>query len=133
MHIRWSARDRNLAAQPIDLFYAATREGPWLPIARNLRNEGYFRWTPPSEAGTHAFISMTCRDAASNVTVSETQQQVVLGDLVKPKARILDVIPAGGATPGAAPAATSDNNSPRPLQVTNTPISPIDMNVIPRP
>ncbi|MBX9680680.1 MAG: hypothetical protein K2X38_18145 [Gemmataceae bacterium] len=133
MHIRWSARDRNLAAQPIDLFYAATREGPWLPIARNLRNEGYFRWTPPSEAGTHAFIRMTCRDAASNVTVSETQQQVVLGDLVKPKARILDVIPAGGATPGAAPAATSDNNSPRPLQVTNTPISPIDMNVIPRP
>lgn len=128
MHIRWSARDRNLAAQPIDLFYAASREGPWLPIARNLRNEGYFRWTPPNEAGTHAFIRMTCRDAASNVTVSETQQQVVLGDVVKPKARILDIIPVGGNTP----AATSDNNSPRPLQVTNTPISPIDMNAIPR-
>jgi hypothetical protein len=128
MHIRWSARDRNLAAQPIDLFYAASREGPWQPIARNLRNEGYFRWTPPTEAGSHAFIRMVCRDLANNVTVSETQQQVVLGDVVKPKARILDIVPVGGV----APAVPSDPNSPRPLQVTNTPISPIDMNVAPR-
>jgi len=129
LHIRWSARDRNLAAQPIDLFYSATREGPWTPIARNVRNDGYFKWTAPTEAGAQAFIRIAVRDLANNVTITETQQTVALGDTVKPKARILDIVPAGGTTTGSTEATNQ-----RPLQVTNTPpLPPVDNNFIPRP
>ena len=49
MFITWNARDKKLADEPIDLFFATNREGPWTSIARGVKNEGSFRWVPPRE------------------------------------------------------------------------------------
>src|SRR5207248_87180 len=41
--IIWTAADKNLKPQPIDLYYARRREGPWMPIAKGLPNTGIYR------------------------------------------------------------------------------------------
>src|SRR5262245_46246634 len=51
LHISWTARDKNLGASPIDLFYAVKKEGPWTPIAKGLRNEGHYCWAVPGDVG----------------------------------------------------------------------------------
>src|SRR5207302_363786 len=32
LHITWTAKDKNLDAESIALYYAVNRQGPWLPI-----------------------------------------------------------------------------------------------------
>ena len=38
--IKWSVQDKNLIDAPVNLEYAETPKGPWLPIELNLRNTG---------------------------------------------------------------------------------------------
>src|SRR5262249_22782076 len=47
LDIRWTATDKNLGPESVHLYYATRREGPWLPIARGLRNDGVYHWTFP--------------------------------------------------------------------------------------
>jgi hypothetical protein len=88
--ITWAASDKNLGSEPIDLYYAAHREGPWAPIGRGLRNDGSYRWTAPKDGASEYFIRMDVTDRAGNLTRCETPQAVVL-DLVHPKAKVLGV------------------------------------------
>jgi hypothetical protein len=88
--ITWSASDKNLGTDCIDLYYAAKREGPWVPIARGLRNDGIFRWPAPKDGGPEYFVRLEVTDLAGNVTRCETPQAVVL-DLQRPKAKLLGV------------------------------------------
>jgi hypothetical protein len=88
--ITWAASDKNLGSEPIDLYYAPRREGPWAPIARGLRNDGSYRWTAPKDGAGEYFIRMDVTDRAGNLTRCETPQAVVL-DLVHPKAKVLGV------------------------------------------
>ena len=41
------ASDKNLLDEPIDLYYATETSGPWLPIAKGLKNSGQYRWEVP--------------------------------------------------------------------------------------
>ncbi len=91
LHITWSAKDKNLHAEPIDLYYAINRQGPWVPIAKGLKNEGLYRWTPAPEIGSHAFIRLAVHDQAGNMASSETVQPVALDDLSRPRGRISGV------------------------------------------
>src|SRR5439155_21084322 len=91
LHITWNAKDKNLHSEPIDLFYAVNRQGPWLPIAKGLKNEGLYRWTPAPETGSHAFIRLTVRDQAGNVASSDSQQAVALDDLSRPRGRVVGI------------------------------------------
>lgn len=89
--ITWSARDRQLATEPIELYFAATREGPWRPIAKGLANDGNFRWIPPRDSGPHAFLRLVVRDQAGNTATCDTAQPVALDDLSRPRGRVLGV------------------------------------------
>jgi hypothetical protein len=91
MIINWNAQDKNLAAEPIDLYYAVSREGPWQPIAKGLRNDGHYRWEVPGNVGAEAFIRLVARDAAGNATICDTAQGVTLDDHSRPRARVLSV------------------------------------------
>src|SRR5262249_32594899 len=42
--LRWTALDRNLVARPITLSYAERPQGPWIPFATNLENQGEYTW-----------------------------------------------------------------------------------------
>jgi hypothetical protein len=89
LQIAWRASDKNLAADGIDLYYAPSRSGPWQPIAKGLRNETTYRWTPPAESGAQAFLRLCARDLAGNTALTETTQPIMLDDQSRPRAQIL--------------------------------------------
>jgi hypothetical protein len=88
--VSWTASDKNLGSTPIDLYYATQQNGPWQPIARGVKNDGSYRWSVPREAGSEFLIRLDVADQAGNITRCETPQPVVV-DLVRPKARVLNV------------------------------------------
>jgi hypothetical protein len=102
VHISWTAQDHNLGDAPVDLFYAASAQGPWLPIAVGLKAEGEHRWTPPAELGAQAHLRLTARDAAGNVAVVVTPEAVLLEDAARPRATIRGI---SISTSNSAPAA----------------------------
>ncbi len=118
MHIFWQAEDKNLNADSIELYYASSREGPWAPIGKNLKNTGQHRWTPPVEAGAQAFIRLMVRDKAGNLALSETTEPVTLDDQSRPRIRLIGVTesPTTGSR-ADAPAAI------QPVPTTNSPVS----------
>jgi hypothetical protein len=120
VHIRWTAEDRNLADEPIELYYAASREGPWHPIAKGLRNDGHYRWNAPGEAGREAFIRVVARDKAGNAALSEITKPWPLDDGTRPQA----IIRAVSTTPptGSATQPFSHNSATGKLDVTSMPM-----------
>ncbi|HYT89473.1 MAG TPA: hypothetical protein VEL76_12275 [Gemmataceae bacterium] len=98
LEIRWVVSDKNLGAEPIKLFYAARREGPWVPIASNLKNDGSYRWAFPRDAGGQFFVRLEATDQAGNVARCETPQPVTL-DMTEPNGVVVGI--SGVNTPGA--------------------------------
>ena len=105
VYIDWTAQDKNLADAPVDLFYAATWQGPWLPIAKGLKAVGQHRWAPPVEIGPQAYVRAIARDAAGNTAVVNTLEPVPIGDQARPRAVIRGI---RTATPTSASIAPSD-------------------------
>ncbi|MCS7047207.1 MAG: hypothetical protein NZO58_12690, partial [Gemmataceae bacterium] len=91
LHIAWTARDKNLVADATELQFAVRRDGPWQTIARNLKNEGIYRWVPPMDIGPHAYLRISVRDQAGNVATAETVQPVALDDYSRPRGRVVGV------------------------------------------
>jgi hypothetical protein len=91
MVITWNARDKNFGPEPIDLYYAVNRDGPWMVIAKGLRNEGRYRWTVPQQVGPQAFIRLVATDRAGNRVQCDTPHPVALDDLSRPRARVVGV------------------------------------------
>jgi hypothetical protein len=94
--ISWTASDKNLKPEPIDLYYATSAEGPWQPIAKGLKNDGNYRWSGPRDAGGEFFVRMEVLDLAGNSTLCAAPQPVAL-DRSRPKAHVVGVV-AGGST-----------------------------------
>jgi hypothetical protein len=88
--ITWVATDNCLKPEPIDLYYGVRPDGPWLPIARSLRNDGSYRWTMPTSLGAEIYVRMEVTDRAGNVADCQTPQPVVR-DPMRPKAHVIGV------------------------------------------
>jgi len=88
--IRWTASDKNLGTEPINLFYAPSREGPWLPVATSLKNDGLYHWAFPRTGMSQFVLRLECTDLAGNMTRCETQAPVVL-DTTEPQVQVLGV------------------------------------------
>ena len=90
--IRWTANDTNLTPEPVSLFY---RNGPvldWHPIARDIKNDGVYRWVMPRDLVTPIFIKVDVTDLAGNTTTVETPSPIVL-DHSEVEATPVDVQP----------------------------------------
>lgn len=111
VHIAYRASDRNIASDGIDLHFATNRQGPWRLIARGLRNDGVYRWTPPNEAGAQAYLRLVVRDEAGNATTVETPQPVLLDDQSRPRGAILGVStgPSASQSAGQGPSIPMGN------------------------
>jgi hypothetical protein len=96
LNITWTASDNCLRPEPIDLFCANRPEGPWLPIARGLRNDGSYRWVIPASFGAEIYVRMEVTDRAGNVTVCQTPHpgMPVSRDQAHPKAHVIGLAPA---------------------------------------
>jgi hypothetical protein len=89
--VTWSACDKNLAGEPIDLYYALSLNGPWQPIAQNLKNDGQYCWHTPNNITGDAFVRLVAHDAAGNSTVADCMQPVSFDDLSRPRGRLTGV------------------------------------------
>jgi hypothetical protein len=85
--VTWSASDKNLKAEPIDLEYANRADGPWMSIAKGIKNDGTFRWSAPRDVPGEIFVRLSATDAAGNTTTCVSQPLVL--DRSCPKGRIL--------------------------------------------
>jgi hypothetical protein len=90
LEVRWTATDKNLGPEPVALYYAAKREGPWVPIVRGLRNDGLYRWSFPRDVGGQFFLRLEVVDQAGNIARSEPSNPVVL-DMTEPHASVVAV------------------------------------------
>jgi hypothetical protein len=86
--ITWTASDKNLKAEPIDLEYANRADGPWAPIAKGIRNDGSYRWNAPRDLTGEIYVRLSANDEAGNTTTCVAPQPLVL-DRSCPKGRIL--------------------------------------------
>lgn len=92
LEIRWTAHDKNLGATPVNLYYATHKGEKWLPIARHLRNEGFYRWLLPQDIGGRFYLRLEVVDRAGNVTHCDSETPVVL-DLSEPQITVVGITP----------------------------------------
>jgi hypothetical protein len=86
--IQWTAADKNLRPEPIDLWYANRPEGPWTPITKGLRNDGSYRWLLPRDLSDELYIRLEATDLAGNTTAVQSPL-----DRTRLKANVIGVIP----------------------------------------
>ena len=91
--ISWMAKDANLGAKPVSLFWAAQPAGPWQVIAERLDNSGNYRWPVPKGIGYEVHLRLEVTDKAGNVTRCDTPTPVQV-EIFRPKVRVLNVAPA---------------------------------------
>jgi hypothetical protein len=94
LNITWTARDKNLARDPITLSYAENAAGPWTPFAEKLANTGRYIWNMPERIPYQFHLKVEALDAAGNIGDAVTESQIKV-DLSQPKVKILTVEPAG--------------------------------------
>lgn len=94
--ITWTANDKNMKADGIDLDYAPHADGPWTPIAHGLHNDGNYRWSGPHDAAGEVHVRMRVSDAAGNMTTCMAPQPLIF-DRSRPKAKVLGVLGNTGA------------------------------------
>lgn len=96
--IEWKAVDALLVEEPITLSYSESNNGPWTPLARNLRNSGAYRWKIDQHLPNRVYLQMEVRDQAGSVTTTVLDSPVFLR-IQNPTGRIKGVIrPADQAT-----------------------------------
>ena len=88
--LRWMVSDKNLGGEPVSIYYATRKEGPWLPVARNLKNDGLYRWQFPRDGSGQFFFRVEAVDMAGNVARGETPTPVML-DMTEPRASVLQI------------------------------------------
>jgi hypothetical protein len=126
LSVTWTASDKYLGPNPINISYAKTPEGPWVVAVPNLPNTGRYVWRMPADGLPYQFfVKVEASDLAGNIGAAETTAAVKV-DLSTPKARVIgvDVSPVGGgyAPPSspmnqyipAVPAPKPNNTFPNP-------------------
>lgn len=94
VEIRWNATDKNLGSEPVSLSYRTRTDGPWQVIAKNVKNDGVYRWTFPRDAGGQFYFKVEVADQAGNVSQDISRQPVVI-DMTEPRATVVGVSGSG--------------------------------------
>lgn len=92
LDINWTASDDSLTARPISLYYAASADGPWKPIAEQMANSGQFIWKITPEVPADIFLKVTAEDQAGNVG-EYVLKRAIANDGLVPRAQIRSLKP----------------------------------------
>ena len=76
LKIEWRAQDETLKKRGITLSYSETQNGPWVIIAKEVANSGYYEWRPKSNMPESFFIQIDVLDEAGNRTVHRLPQAI---------------------------------------------------------
>ena len=88
--ITWVAHDLNLGETPVDLYYALRSSGPWLPLAKGIKNDGNHLCHLPPDVGPEFYVRMEVTDRAGNMERCDWPEPIRI-DTAKPKARVVRV------------------------------------------
>lgn len=88
--LKWAAKDANLTANPITLEWAEHRQGPWMPIATTIPNDGRHSWQLPDRLPVQVYMRLRVRDLAGNESIAVTGEPQLV-DLSEPEGRLLNV------------------------------------------
>jgi len=66
MVIGWTASDKNLMGNSINLYYTTKPEGPWEVIVSGYKNEGAYRWSLPTTLTGPVYLRAEASDRAGN-------------------------------------------------------------------
>lgn len=93
--LMWKAGDRNLAANPVSIEWAAQPQGPWLFIGeQQLPNTGNYLWQIGENTPPRVYLKLTVRDTAGNSATAVTPTPVMI-DLTPPEVNRVIVMPNG--------------------------------------
>ena len=87
--LRWTATDKNLSTNTIDLEYAEKEDGPWTTIA-SPPNTGTYRWRLPRTMPVRVYLRVKARDLAGNIAEARTPQPQLI-DLHKPEGILTNI------------------------------------------
>ncbi|MBI2808588.1 MAG: hypothetical protein HYX68_26670 [Planctomycetes bacterium] len=133
VHIDWNVQDKNLTDGAVELYYGATPQGPWLPIAKGLKAQGQHRWTPPTSIGTQTHVRLLAKDAAGNEAIANTLEPVQFDDPARPRVvlrGIRTVASDGPVLP--VPPQVAPPPIPMPLPM-SAPVMPPPLQIVPPP
>jgi hypothetical protein len=88
--VTWKADDKNMAPQPITIYFAEQADGPWTPMAGGLDNTGRYIWRIPPNTPFKFFVRVEALDKGGNIGRADTKQAVIV-DLSTPKGRLIGV------------------------------------------
>ncbi len=92
LDIQWSCSDAHLAQRPVSLYYAASPDGPWNPIAEEIANSGRYVWKITPEVPADIYLRITATDEAGNVGEMVLRRAIANDGLV-PRAQIRSINP----------------------------------------
>ena len=87
LEVTWEASDAHLTDSPIRLSYAASAQGPWIPLTADLPNSGRYRWHPESPLPDKIFLQIEVHDRAGNVTRQQLSDPIATRE-IQPQGRI---------------------------------------------
>jgi hypothetical protein len=67
LKINWEAQDKNLGPQAVTLSYAASAQGPWMPLAQGIPSSGGHICDFDPQGPDMAYLKIEVRDEAGNV------------------------------------------------------------------
>lgn len=90
MLITWTASDKNLLSNSVNLSYATKPDGQWDVIVSGYKNAGLYRWTMPSFLAGNVYVRLEVSDRAGNVGQHDLKSPVAL-ETIKPRVKVLGV------------------------------------------
>jgi hypothetical protein len=93
VRLTWKIADQNMSSAPVRLESAISADGPWTPLFDWQMDERSCEMPILPGTPTTLHFRLLARDAAGNVTMTQTVQPVLI-DQQRPKARLLRVQPA---------------------------------------
>ena len=92
LDIDWIAEDTHLEDRPIQIFYGATKAGPWNLIENSIANQGKYSWRITPEVPANIYLKIQAIDKAGNVGEYILTQPIENDGLV-PQGRVRSVKP----------------------------------------
>ena len=94
MLIAWTASDKHLLTNSINLSYATRPAGPWVVIVSGYKNDGLYRWTMPTALVGNVYLRLEASDRAGNIGRHDLGTPVVLEAPSKQRVKVMSVGPA---------------------------------------
>jgi len=86
--IQWSAADKNLIPESINILHASRPDGPWQTVASNVANDGNYQWIIPPGIGSEIYLRVEATDRAGNVGRAELREPF---SMPQPKIKLLSI------------------------------------------